>query len=149
MMGKTQTELETLKRRNRRLRRGQHITIIEVGYCVDWRDEAKREQKLQQHADLVLTLKELGFQVEYNAKMHVVPLGHGGSVYAGLGTLMTDMKVAKPSVTKLVRKLVRNAAEFAHSIVTARRHIESGETATRQTQVQTQPRGTKRPRTAG
>ncbi len=104
-----------------RLPHGQLIVLLEVGFCSDTRAEVKEQEKLAQHANLRETLQALGFAVQN----HVVPLGHFGSVFKGLGSTLHAMGVQASTQNHLVNKLAANAVHYSHACLVTRRRLEA------------------------
>ena len=118
-----------------RLPMGQRIILIEVGYTSDTKPDDKRQEKWEQHSVSVETLTRLGFKVEYDRDTHCVPLGHGGTVYNSLETLLRKLGVKAGHTNKLMRQLEKHAVQYAHTIIVTRRKLE----ATRNHDNQTSP----------
>ncbi len=104
-----------------RLCHGQPIVLVEVGFCSDTRAAAKEQEKLAQHDQLAQVLRTLGFKVQ----CYPVPLGHGGSVYTGLGTMLEHMGVQASAQNRLVSKLAASAVTYAHACLVTRRKLEA------------------------
>jgi hypothetical protein len=104
-----------------RLPAGQPIVLVEVGFCSDTRAAAKEEEKLAQHKQLVQVLRTLGFKVQ----CYPVPLGHGGSVYTGLDTMLEHMGVQASARNRLVSKLAGSTVRYAHACLVTRRRLEA------------------------
>lgn len=130
----THKEVDHMLNSNERMRLGQRVTIIEVGYCSDTDALSKLAEKQEQHRVLVDTLNTLGFR----AKSYAIPLGNTGMVYKVVQELSMvynttqDLSIACTTDTsalkRMCRRLSKHATRYAHTIVVARRQHEHDRT---------------------
>lgn len=106
------------------LPRGTTLSLFEIGYCQDTIAMGKRQDKHKQHSELVATLQQLGYQIDY-PETHCIMLGHGGTVFNNLHNLLARLGVPPASIKHVTIKLAINAVESAHAILTQRRIIEA------------------------
>ncbi len=102
-----------------RLPAGQPIVLVDVGFCSDTRTAAKEQEKLAQHEQLVQMLRTLGFKVQCNP----LPLGHGGSVHTGVGTMLEHMGVQPPCRASMrSTSAVTNGQQYSASTIRQQSH---------------------------
>jgi hypothetical protein len=117
----TRDDVDHLMDTGTRMRTGQQVTIIEVGYCSDTDASGKLAEKQAQHKTLVETLNSLG----YRAKSYAIPLGHTGMVYNTIQDIHNACNTDSCTMTRLCRKLSKHATRYAHTIVATRRLHEA------------------------
>ena len=96
------------------------ITIIEVGYCSDTNHAVKRQEKAEQHKQLVRALQAAGHTVTY----HLITLGTTGTIPTSTLTTLTNLGIATPQATRTLTKLHLNAVACADNLIRMRRVME-------------------------
>ena len=96
------------------------VQIVEVGFTPDTRWQDKMEDKRKQHAELVDALNAAGWTVE----LHVVLIGHCGTVYKSGLAALEKMELSKSDASSLLADLSLHAVVAAHEIGMARRRLE-------------------------
>jgi ribonuclease HI len=97
------------------------VTLVEVKYGRDWRQEERATKAREQHAALV-TLIERKWPKAQVAVLPIV-LGTSGAVYsAHTAAPLRELGLGKGEVDRLLRRLVRWACESAVRVVAAGRH---------------------------
>ena len=99
--------------------------IIEAGYTGDLSFIQKREEKLEQHKNLVALLKDEGWKIDENTMSKPIVLGVGGAMFTDTRKCLSHLGVELPNVEKLMRKLNMHATQAVSSILHARREEET------------------------
>ena len=96
------------------------IHIIEVGYTNDHAHPEKQAKKTQQHEVLIQRLRSAGWQ----CNLHVITLGHTGTILATLPATLQSLGIDATSVKKTCLALHKHAIKSLHNTVNRRRELE-------------------------
>jgi hypothetical protein len=100
------------------------VYIIEVGYTADLNHVHKREDKTEQHRQLVDILRNEGWTVHYTPAETVI-LGTTGTIPTNLKTLLTTLGATPGDATKCCTHLHKHAVDSVGHIVRCRRRLEA------------------------
>ena len=101
------------------------IHIVEVGYTGDLAFIQKKEEKQEQHKDLVSLLRGEGWTIDEKTLARPIVLGVGGAMYKDTRACLLHLGVEPPRVEKIMRKLNMHATQAVSSILHARREEET------------------------
>jgi hypothetical protein len=97
----------------------EHIHIVEVKYCRDTNPDPTIAAATAQHAALVAELQKARRQVH----LHVITLGVGGAIYAGMVTTAADLGIPKEKHKTLLKHLNLHAVESMTAVWGRRKQL--------------------------
>jgi hypothetical protein len=97
----------------------EHIDIVEIKYCRDTNQDPTIAAATAQHAALIAELQEARRPVH----LHVITLGVGGAMCAGMITSTADLGIPKEKHKALFKHLNLHAAESMTAIWGRRKQL--------------------------